>query len=126
MGTAYDLNKIPVNHRRDVKKAVEILRNEGCEEIYLFGSLIEGPGTEPHPETYENKKPQITQITQIFIFFLFVFSHLPIFSTSYLPSFRAPSCNFVANFLVIFMVVPHDAAASPKDDEKKKPTNYTN
>ena len=32
-------------------------------------------------------KPQITQITQIFLFLL-----------------RAPSCNFVANFLVIFMV----------------------
>ncbi len=35
------------------------------------------------PETYKNKKPQITQITQIF--------------------FRVPLCNFVANFLVIFM-----------------------
>jgi len=33
------------------------------------------------PETYENKEPQITQI-----FFL-----------------RVPSCNFVANFLGIFM-----------------------
>jgi len=37
-------------------------------------------------------------------FFLFVFSHLHIFSTSYLPSFRVSSCNLVANFLVIFMV----------------------
>jgi hypothetical protein len=36
------------------------------------------------PETYENKKPQISQMTQIFFL-------------------RVPSCNFVANFLVIFM-----------------------
>ena len=49
-------------------------------------------------------KPQITQITLIFLFFL-----------------RVPSCNFVANF----MVVPHDAAASPGDSEKKMPTDYT-
>ena len=35
-------------------------------------------------ETYKNKKPQITQITQIFFL-------------------RVPLCNFVANFLVIFM-----------------------
>ena len=34
-------------------------------------------------EAIKKMKPQITQI-----FFLFVFSHLPIFSTSYLPSFR--------------------------------------
>ena len=33
--------------------------------------------------TYENKKPQITQMAQIFFL-------------------RVPSCNFVANFLVIF------------------------
>jgi hypothetical protein len=39
------------------------------------------------PETYENKKPQITQITQIF------FSSCPFML----------HCNFVANFLVIFM-----------------------
>jgi hypothetical protein len=49
----------------------------------------------------------VVQITQIFLFFLFVFSHLPIFSTSYLPSFRVPSCNFVANFLVIFIGIPY-------------------
>jgi hypothetical protein len=29
---------------------------------------------------------------------------------------RAPLCNFVANFFVIFMVVPHDAAPSPGDE----------
>ena len=48
-------------------------------------------------------KPQIAQITQIFISFLFVFSQLLIFPASQLPSFRVPLCNFVANFLVIFL-----------------------
>ncbi len=38
----YDLNKIPVSHRRDVEKAIEILKNRGCDEVYLFGSLVEG------------------------------------------------------------------------------------
>jgi len=36
------------------------------------------------PETYENKKPQITQITQIFLFFALFF---PIFLSSQLLSF---------------------------------------
>jgi len=31
-------------------------------------------------------------------------------------SLRVSSCNFVAIFLVIFIVVPHDAAASPGDE----------
>jgi hypothetical protein len=66
---------------------------------------------QPHPETNENKKPQITQITQIFIFFLFVFSQLP--------SFRVSSCNFVANFLVIFMGVLHETVLSPENHEIK-------
>jgi hypothetical protein len=57
----------------------------------------------PRPETNENKKPQITQITQIFIFFLFVFSQLLIFPAYQLPAFRVSSCNFVAIFLVIFI-----------------------
>ena len=35
--------------------------------------------------TYENKKPQITQMAQIFFL-------------------RVPSCNFVANFLVIILI----------------------
>jgi hypothetical protein len=51
--------------------------------------------TSYRPETYKNKKPQITQITQIFFL-------------------RVPSCNFVANFLVIFMGVPHDASLTQR------------
>jgi hypothetical protein len=47
-------------------------------------------------------KPQITQITLIFLFFL-----------------RVLSCNFVANFLVIFMAAPHDAAPSPETNENR-------
>ncbi len=49
------------------------------------------------PRDYENKKPQITLITQIFFL-------------------RVPWCHFVANFLVILMVVPHDAAPSPGNE----------
>jgi predicted nucleotidyltransferase len=45
MATIYDLKQIPVSHRRDVEKAIEILKNQGCREVYLFGSLIEGPVT---------------------------------------------------------------------------------
>jgi hypothetical protein len=46
----------------------------------------------------------VVQITQILIFFLFVFSHLLIFSASQLPSFRVTLCNFVANFIIIFFM----------------------
>ena len=33
---------IPENFKRDIDIAVEILRNEGCIAIYLFGSLVTG------------------------------------------------------------------------------------
>jgi hypothetical protein len=42
------------------------------------------------------------QITLIFLFFL-----------------RAPSCNFVADFFVIFIVVPHDAAPHTETNENQ-------
>ena len=45
MKTIYALDKIPESHRWDVKKAVDILKNEGCQEVYLFGSLVEGTAT---------------------------------------------------------------------------------
>jgi len=32
---------------------------------------------------------------------------------------RVPSCNFVANFLVIFMVVTHESALSPENHKIK-------
>ena len=36
------VNEIPPGYREDIEKAVKILRNVGCKEIYLFGSLAEG------------------------------------------------------------------------------------
>ncbi len=45
MGTKYDLDKIPVSHRRDIEKAVRILEDAGCEEVYLFGSIADGSVT---------------------------------------------------------------------------------
>jgi predicted nucleotidyltransferase len=49
MRSKIDLEKIPASHRRDVEKAVEILKKQGCREIYLFGSLAEGTVT-PHSD----------------------------------------------------------------------------
>lgn len=34
--------KIPLEYREDIDKAVRILKAEGCKEVYLFGSLVEG------------------------------------------------------------------------------------
>lgn len=34
--------EVPHDYREDIEKAVRILKNEGCKEIYLFGSLAEG------------------------------------------------------------------------------------
>ena len=33
---------IPDKYQKDINTAVEILKQEGCESIYLFGSLVTG------------------------------------------------------------------------------------
>jgi len=37
-----DFEKIPEKYREDIKKASILLKNEGCQSIYLFGSMITG------------------------------------------------------------------------------------
>lgn len=34
--------EIPHDYKEDVEKAVRILKNEGCKEVFIFGSLAEG------------------------------------------------------------------------------------
>jgi predicted nucleotidyltransferase len=34
--------KIPQKYRKDVENATTLLKNEGCQSIYLFGSLVTG------------------------------------------------------------------------------------
>lgn len=46
MGTRYNIEEIPVRYRNDVEKAVEILLNAGCDEVYLFGSIVDGTSTQ--------------------------------------------------------------------------------
>jgi predicted nucleotidyltransferase len=36
------MEKIPVKYQEDIEKATNLLKNEGCKNIYLFGSLITG------------------------------------------------------------------------------------
>jgi predicted nucleotidyltransferase len=33
---------IPIKYRKDIENATNLLKNEGCESIYLFGSLVTG------------------------------------------------------------------------------------
>jgi predicted nucleotidyltransferase len=33
---------IPSKYRKDIEIAVDLLKNEGCQSIYLFGSLVTG------------------------------------------------------------------------------------
>ena len=33
---------VPVKYRQDIENVTELLKNEGCESIYLFGSLVTG------------------------------------------------------------------------------------
>ena len=33
---------IPVKYRQDIKNATNLLKNEGCEAVFLFGSLVTG------------------------------------------------------------------------------------
>lgn len=37
-----DLGKLPSGYKKDIEKAIKILKKEGCKDIYLFGSLAEG------------------------------------------------------------------------------------
>ena len=37
-----DFEKIPEKYREDIKKASILLKNEGCQSVYLFGSMITG------------------------------------------------------------------------------------
>lgn len=41
-GTLHLLEQVPNAYRSDIEKAIHILTEEGCEEIYLFGSMING------------------------------------------------------------------------------------
>ncbi|GHV86335.1 hypothetical protein AGMMS50230_19430 [Spirochaetia bacterium] len=37
-----DLNKIPEKYQEDIKIAANLLKNEGCKAVYLFGSMVTG------------------------------------------------------------------------------------
>ena len=36
-----DLN-IPLKYRKDIESAINLLKTEGCESVFLFGSLVTG------------------------------------------------------------------------------------
>jgi predicted nucleotidyltransferase len=36
------LNEIPEKYQDDIKRATDLLKNEGCEEVFLFGSMVTG------------------------------------------------------------------------------------
>jgi len=40
-GMTMELN-IPLKYRRDLESATGMLKNEGCEAVFLFGSLVTG------------------------------------------------------------------------------------
>jgi predicted nucleotidyltransferase len=33
---------IPVKYRKDIEMAANLLKNEGCEAVFLFGSMVTG------------------------------------------------------------------------------------
>ena len=37
-----ELNKIPQKYQEDIYKAVKLLKKEGCEAVFLFGSMVTG------------------------------------------------------------------------------------
>ena len=36
------MEKIPLKYQEDIRKASNFLKNEGCESIFLFGSIVTG------------------------------------------------------------------------------------
>jgi len=41
-----NISKIPEKYRTDIEKASHCLKEEGCTEIFLFGSLVTGKYTD--------------------------------------------------------------------------------
>ena len=39
---AMNLKNIPERYQEDIKKANTFLKNEGCKNVYLFGSMVTG------------------------------------------------------------------------------------
>ena len=37
-----NMDEIPDKYLEDIKKVVNLLKNEGCESVFLFGSLVTG------------------------------------------------------------------------------------
>jgi predicted nucleotidyltransferase len=37
-----EFTEIPVKYRQDIETATALLKNEGCQSIFLFGSLVTG------------------------------------------------------------------------------------
>jgi predicted nucleotidyltransferase len=37
-----ELGKIPEKYQNDIKKATNLLKNEGCKSVFLFGSMVTG------------------------------------------------------------------------------------
>ena len=37
-----DVKELPRTSQKDIRRAVAILREEGCTEVFLFGSAVEG------------------------------------------------------------------------------------
>ena len=37
-----NLDKIPENYQNDIIKARNLLKNEGCKSVFLFGSMVTG------------------------------------------------------------------------------------
>jgi len=37
-----EMYEIPINYQNDIQKATYLLKNEGCKDIFLFGSLVTG------------------------------------------------------------------------------------
>ena len=37
-----NMEKIPLKYQEDIRKASNFLKNEGCEAIFLFGSIVTG------------------------------------------------------------------------------------
>ena len=37
-----EIERIPIKYREDIRKATNLLKNEGCRNVFLFGSLVKG------------------------------------------------------------------------------------
>jgi len=71
------VEKIPPEFREDTKKAIKILKEFGCKEVYIFGSLVQGKATKESDIDLAIRNYPIEKFFRIYGVLYMELSHTP-------------------------------------------------